>query len=169
MHYNVNMERNCLVFSDVHGDRDTMKRIREAERYFCSERIISIGDLCPDPYDILFHSIEGVRGNSDRFYEYGSLPFPPLTLSTEIYSRSVFITHGHAEVEIPEGTEVLITGHTHVPSIRKNGNLYMLNPGSASLPRSSSGPTFALFTPDGLSVFSLSDFRKIMSLNFSSS
>lgn len=163
------MERNCLIISDVHGDRKAMQRIREAERHFNSERIISAGDLCPDPYDALFYSIEGVRGNSDRFYEYGSLPFPPLMLSLSIYSRSVFITHGHMEIEIPEGTQVLITGHTHIPSIRKKGNLYTLNPGSASLPRSSSGPTFALFTPEELSVFSLIDFKKIMSLNFSSS
>lgn len=163
------MERNCLVISDVHGDKEAMERVREAERYFRSERIFSIGDLCPDPYDPVFYQLEGVRGNSDRFYEYGPLPFPPLTLTLEIYSKRIFLTHGHLDIEIPQGTDIVITGHTHVPSLRRRDSLYYLNPGSVSLPRSSSGPTAALITPSRLSVFSLLDFNEIMSLSFSSS
>ncbi len=163
------MERNCLVFSDVHGSLDAMRRIRKAENYFHSERIISAGDLCPDPYDPIFFSIEGARGNCDRFYEYGSLPFPPPVFTTEIYGRKVLVTHGHTPLDIPDLTDVLITGHTHVPLLRKNGSLYTLNPGSASLPRSSLGPTFALFTPSRLAIFSLEDFSEIRSLSFSSS
>ncbi len=163
------MERNCLVFSDVHGSTAAMKRIREAERYFRSERIISAGDLCPDPYDPVFFSTEGVRGNSDRYYEYGSLPFPPLVYTTEIYGKKVVVTHGHTPVGIPEDTDVLITGHTHIPLLGRKGNLYSLNPGSASLPRSSEGATFALFTPSALRLFSLEDFSEIRSLSFSPS
>ena len=163
------MERNCLVFSDVHGSADAMRRIREAGRHFNSERIISAGDLCPDPYDPLFFSIEGVRGNCDRYYEYGSLPFPPLLYTTVIYGRNVVVTHGHTPVDIPDDTDVLITGHTHIPFLGRKGNLYSLNPGSASLPRSSDGATFALFTPSALCLFSLDDFSEIRSLSFSSS
>ncbi len=163
------MERNCLVFSDVHGSSEAMKRIREAGRYFSSERMISAGDLCPDPYDPLFFSIEGARGNCDRFYEYGSLPFPPSVFTTGIYGRKVLVTHGHTPVDIPCDTDVLITGHTHIPMLKRKGNLYFLNPGSASLPRSSEGATFALFTPSALRLFSLDDFREIRSLSFSSS
>lgn len=163
------MERNCLVFSDVHGDREAMRRIRKAAEHFSSERLLSAGDLCPDPWDPIFYSIEGVRGNSDRFYEYGTLPFPPLVYTTEIYGRKVTITHGHTPVDIPPDSELLITGHTHIPFIGKKGELYLLNPGSASLPRSSEGATFALFTPSFLSLFALEDFREIRSLSLSSS
>lgn len=163
------MKRNCLVFSDIHGDRGAMRRIREAAAYFSSESLLSAGDLCPDPYDPLFFSIEGVRGNCDRYYEYGTLPFPPLVYTTEIYGKKVTVAHGHTPVDIPRNTDVLITGHTHIPVIKKKGELYILNPGSASLPRSSEGPTFALFTPSFLALFALDDFREIRSLSFSPS
>lgn len=163
------MERNCLVFSDVHGDREAMRRIKKAAEHFSSERILSAGDLCPDPYDPLFFSIEGVRGNCDRYYEYGTLPFPPLVYTTEIYGRKVTLTHGHTPVDIPGDTDVLITGHTHIPVMKRKGKLYLLNPGSASLPRSSEGAAFALFTPSFLALFALDDFREISILSFSSS
>lgn len=163
------MERNTLVFSDVHGDRTQMERLREAARYFSSERLISAGDLCPDPYDSVFRSIEGARGNCDRYYEYGSLPFPPLQYRTNIYGRSVLVTHGHLPFEIPEDVEILITGHTHVPVLEKRGRLYYLNPGSASLPRSSEGASFAIVSPSVLILFRLDDFSEIRSLSFSSS
>lgn len=163
------MKRNVIVFSDAHGDKKALLRVREGAEYFVSERIISLGDLTPDPYDSVFSSIEGVRGNSDRFYEYGSLPFPPLEMTTEIFSKKVYMTHGHLPFEIPEGTDVVLTGHTHVGKIEKRGDIYFANPGSISLPRSSSGPSFLLFEETSLSLISLLDFRRIMSLNFSSS
>ncbi len=163
------MEINSLIFSDVHGDRDAMKRIREACRYFSSERMFSLGDLCPDPYDPVFRSIEGVRGNSDRYHEYGLLPFPPLFLTLELYSKRVLMMHGHLEAEKDEDVDVILSGHTHVAELRKAGKLYLANPGSASLPRSSLPPSALLFSPSGLTLFSLLDFRKISSLSFSES
>ena len=163
------MERNTLVFSDVHGDRDAMIKLREAAKRFSSGRMISAGDLCPDPYDSVFFSIEGARGNCDRFYEYGSLPFPPLQYRTELYGKRILVVHGHLPFEIPDDIDVLITGHTHVPLLEKRGSLYLLNPGSASLPRSSEGATFALISPSGLTLLSLLDFSEIRSLSFSES
>ncbi len=163
------MERNILIFSDAHGDREAVKRVKEAERYFSSERLLSLGDLTPDPFDSVFSSIEGVRGNCDRFYEYGSLPFPPLDMTTTLFSKKVYMTHGHLPYEIPEGTDVVLTGHTHVPSIEKRGGIYFANPGSVSRPRSSTGPSFLLFKESGLDLVSLLDFSLIKSLSFSSS
>lgn len=163
------MERNVLIFSDAHGDRKAMERIREAAGYFSSMRLISLGDLTPDPYDSIFSSIEGVRGNSDRFYEYGPLPFPSLEKTTRIFSKNVYMTHGHLPYEIPDKTDVVLTGHTHVGKIEKRGSIYFANPGSISYPRSSSGPTFLLFEESQLTLISLLDFKRIMSLNFSSS
>lgn len=163
------MEKNTIIISDAHGDKIAMRRIREAERYFSSDGIISAGDLTPDPFDILFQSIDGVRGNSDRFYEYGNLFFPPLEKTLTIYGKKVYITHSHLPLEIPEDSEVVITGHTHIPRLEKNGGRYYLNPGSISQPRSSSGPSFALFFEDSISLLSLFDFSVIKSLSFSSS
>lgn len=163
------MERNVIIFSDAHGDTEALKRIREAEKLFSSERILSLGDFVPDPWNPLFSGIEGVRGNSDRYYEYGSLPYPPLSLTLEIFGKKLFLTHGHLPYEIPPETKIVATGHTHVPRLEEKNGLYFLNPGSVSLPRSSSGPSFALLTPSSLTILSLLDFSEIKSLTFSSS
>ena len=40
-----------LVFSDVHGDEMAMERIREAEKELKTDSLLSLGDLCPDPYN----------------------------------------------------------------------------------------------------------------------
>ena len=163
------MERNTLIISDVHGAKEAMRRIREIERQFSSESIISCGDLTPDPYDSIFFSIEGCRGNCDRFYEYGSLPFPPLIYRKEIYGKRVLVTHGHFPLEEISSVDIIFSGHTHIPSKKKKDNIIYFNPGSVALPRSSSGPTFGLFTPSFLAILSLIDLTVINKCNFSSS
>ncbi len=163
------MSKNVIIISDAHSDKDAMRRIREAERYFPAEGIISAGDLSPDPSDPLFYSIDGVRGNCDRFYEYGSLYFPPLEKTMTIWGKKVYITHSHLPFDIPDDTDVVITGHTHIPRLERKGGRVYLNPGSISQPRSSVGPTFALFSPTSISLLSLLDFSLIKSLSFSSS
>ncbi|MBQ0072283.1 MAG: metallophosphoesterase family protein [Spirochaetales bacterium] len=164
------MERPYLIISDVHGDSDAMHRLREAERHFEARGILSAGDLCPDPYDYSFSGIQGVRGNTDRFYEYGDIPFPPLVYRTRLFGRDTVITHGDRmwvdDFEMEEGG-IFISGHTHVPGIRKEKGIYLFNPGSASRPRSSSGPTAGLLGEDYLAFFSLVDFTLISSLAFS--
>ena len=47
------------------------------------------------------------------------------------------------------------------------GGIYLVNPGSPSRPRSSSGPTAALFEEDRLSLLSLLDLTILSSLAFS--
>lgn len=163
------MSKNVIIISDAHSDKDAMRRIREAERYFSSEGIISAGDLSPDPSDPLFFSIDGVRGNCDHFYEYGSLFFPPLEKRLTLWGKNVYITHSHLPFDVPEDADVVITGHTHIPHLEKREERVYLNPGSISQPRSSEGPTFALLSPDSISLLSLLDFSLIKSLSFSSS
>lgn len=164
------MDKPYLIISDVHGSTEAMERIREAERHFGASAILSAGDLCPNPYDPRFSGIQGVRGNCDRFYEYGELPFPPLTYQTKLFGRQVVFTHGDRmwwdDFALEEGA-VFISGHTHVPMLKKEKGLYLFNPGSAALPRSSAGPTAGLFFPDFLELFSLLDFTAISTLSLS--
>lgn len=163
------MEKNVLIISDVHGDKIALERIREIERKFSSELILSAGDLSPDPYDPLFYSIKGARGNCDRFFEYGPIPFPPVIYKEEIYGKKIVITHGHIALENPLDYDILITGHTHVPSLKERGGKYYLNPGSIALPRTQLGPTFGILTPSFLAILSLMDLSLIKRCNFSSS
>ena len=123
-------------------------------------------------YSSFYSQLIAVRGNCDRFYEYGNIPFPPISKELELYGRKVIITHGDRlsfhDFALSEG-ELFISGHTHVPYIEERNGIYFSNPGSPSRPRSSSGPTCVLFFPDCLSILSLLDFTILRTIAFSHS
>ena len=163
-------KERILVFSDVHGDETAMMRIKEAEKELETNMLLSLGDLCPDPYNPLWRGIVGVRGNMDRFYEYGDLPFPPRELILSQEGRRIIAIHGHEYPSItPERGDIVLYGHTHVSKLEEREGVYYFNPGSPSRPRSSSGPTFGLLGNESFSLFSLLDFKRISTLIFSSS
>lgn len=163
-------KERILVFSDVHGDETAMMRIKEAEKELETNMLLSLGDLCPDPYNPLWRGIVGVRGNMDRFYEYGDLPFPPRELILCQEGRRIIAIHGHEYPSItPERGDIVLYGHTHVPKQEEREGVYYCNPGSPSRPRSSSGPTFGVLDNESFSLFSLLDFKRISTLIFSSS
>lgn len=161
-------KERILVFSDVHGDEMAIAKIREAERVLCTNILLSLGDLCPDPYNPIWRGILGVRGNMDRFYEYGDLPFPPKELVLNLGERRIIALHGDDYPSSPiQKGDIVLSGHTHVPKMVEKNGVYYLNPGSPSRPRSSSGPTFGVLEEECFSLFSLLDFNRISTLTFS--
>lgn len=161
-------KERILVFSDVHGDEMAIAKIREAERVLCTNILLSLGDLCPDPYNPIWRGILGVRGNMDRFYEYGDLPFPPKELVLNLGERRIIALHGDDYPSSPiQKGDIVLSGHTHVPKMVEKNGVYYLNPGSPSRPRSSSGPTFGVLEEECFSIFSLLDFNRISTLTFS--
>ena len=159
-----------LITSDIHGSAEGLELIRSAASRLGADGIISAGDQCPSSPDPLWSILIAVRGNCDRFYEYEGIPFPPISREMRIYGRNVIITHGDRlyidDFSINAG-DVFISGHTHVPELRMEGGIYLVNPGSPSRPRSSSRPTAALFEEDRLSLLSLLDLTILSSLAFS--
>lgn len=163
-------EQRYLITSDIHGDEIGLGLIKKAIERLEPTLVISAGDQCPDIYEGLYSELLSVRGNCDRFYEYGTIPFPPLFRRMRLFDRDVIITHGdrywYDDFQMEEGS-IFISGHTHVPGIRIENGIYLFNPGSPSRPRSSSGPTAGLLTEASLSIFSLMDFEIISALSFS--
>jgi len=81
------------------------------------------------------------EGNMDRTYGIKL----PKSISIEIEGLKIGLNHGEVYprgdtqqlkyIAMEMGVEVLITGHTHWPFIKEVGNILMLNPGSATVPR----------------------------------
>jgi len=81
------------------------------------------------------------EGNMDR--AYGTKL--PKSISIEIEGLKVGLNHGEVYprgdtqqlkyIAMEMGVELLITGHTHWPFIKEVGDILMLNPGSATVPR----------------------------------
>lgn len=134
------------VFSDSHGRTDDMMSVIENVH---PNHIIHLGDYIKDAYEISYTfpdiNLSYVAGNNDYFYNE---PF----LKTEIIgNKRFFLVHGHqycsgCSVSVPSlsldarrqfNADVALFGHTHVPFYGNEHGVYVMNPGSISLPRSS--------------------------------
>lgn len=152
----------AIVFSDSHGDYDALERIMERH---CenAELFIHLGDgereleylryVYPEK-KILF-----VRGNCD----YASSA-PDYDL-VDFCGKRIFFTHGYlygvkggteqiVEEAHKHAADILLFGHTHLPLVERSDELYIMNPGSCSRPRSGA-PSYGVidFTDSGIFMY----------------
>lgn len=157
-----------LVVSDTHKKHENLLQVCEELR---PDRIYHLGDGegCEDEIEAICDCpLEIVRGNCDL---YSSLP-DEITLS--VGKETLFLTHGHyyqprrglealVTAARQKGAGVVLYGHTHCPQLLERNGITVLNPGSISFPRQSSGvPTFALIEVDetGNLQFSLHELEE---------
>ena len=132
-----------VVISDSHGHGSIIDRIIRREK--SAEVIIFLGDVTSDIEDFTYEYSEKkfyiVSGNCDRFsYDY------PYSMVAELGGVRIFITHGHT-LRVKDDTDVLaaaarqsncaiaLYGHTHIPNIKYEDGLYIVNPGSCARSR----------------------------------
>ncbi len=130
------------VISDSHGRGGIVDRIicRESR----ADAIIFLGDVTSDIEDFTYEYTDKkffiVSGNCDRFPSY------PYSSVASIGGVNIFITHGHT-LGVKGGTGALVAaarqadcqialyGHTHIPNIKYEDGIYIVNPGSCSRSR----------------------------------
>ena len=106
--------------------------------------------------------IVAVRGNCDSEVDGMVLSFPIMAdYSTILYrSRRFFLTHGHLfnEGSLPPlaGGDVFVYGHTHLPKAEKENGVWILNPGSITLPKGNAPGTYGLLEGDVFAIKELS-------------
>ena len=144
-----------LVFSDSHGDVESMWQVTELEQ---PDGILHLGDLVQDAQRLSEYYPEvplyNVCGNCDGWCDTADEHL--LTIG----GRKLLLTHGHRyrvkmgqELAVAAAREaqadVLLYGHTHIPLCDRQGELWIVNPGSIR------GPvrrTYALIELDGETV-----------------
>ena len=157
-----------LIASDLHGDLAATKALLRAYEREGAERLLLLGDILyhgprndlPDGYapkgviallNGMADRILAVRGNCDAEVDQMVLDFP---VSAEwerlpIPTGFVYFTHGHHYHEdkpIPmDAGDVLVHGHTHVAgrTVCRDGQP-CLNPGSISIPKNGTPPSYIL-------------------------
>lgn len=160
-----------VVVSDTHGtddhrlSRQLLNAVREADR------VIHAGDFTTEAVLDSFHEIaselHAVHGNAD-----GSVVCERLPTSRTLMANGVRIAVTHRQnggstgltmFGRQQGADLVISGHTHRPSVSTDGDVTLLNPGSYADPRGNR-PGYAELRPtdDGLSgVLSRPDGTKI--------
>jgi putative phosphoesterase len=128
------------ITGDTHGRIDG---IRHHLQRLKPDYLIHTGDYYTDGKSLargLGIGFTGVRGNCDTGRK------GKLIEVLELVGYSFCILHGHQHkvkhtlnhiyyYSLEIGAQVVVFGHTHVPCCEFQGGIYLLNPGSPSLPR----------------------------------
>ena len=155
-----------LIASDIHGSAYYCRRLMERVSAERADRIILLGDILyhgprndlPRDYspkeviemlNPLAKDILCVRGNCDTEVDQMVLAFPIMAEYALLAEENtlIFLTHGHhfhAEALPPlHAGDILLHGHTHVPQCTERNGIYILNPGSVSIPKNGSPNGYA--------------------------
>ncbi|UTV28382.1 phosphodiesterase [Photobacterium atrarenae] len=160
--------------SDLHGCADSTRMMLTAFAQSGAEHLILLGDLlnhgprnalpagyAPTETAALLNQyadrIIAVRGNCDSEVDQMLLDFPMMADYNQILladGRRLFLTHGHLyngekHPRLRDG-DVIVSGHTHLPVAEQQGDLYLLNPGSVTIPRGEHPASYGLLENRGL-------------------
>ena len=150
-----------LIASDIHGAAGYCRDLLAAWDREGADRLLLLGDLLyhgprndlpPDyaPKEVIAllnarkNQIFCVRGNCDTEVDQMVLEFPVLADYAVLTagSRLLYATHGHvyntAHLPPLQPGDILLHGHTHIPRRTLRDGIYVLNPGSVSIPKAGS-------------------------------
>ena len=171
-----------LIASDIHGSAYYMDRLLEEVARHQPERLILLGDFLyhgprndlPREYDPkrvlaalngIKEKIYAVRGNCDSEVDQMVLEFPMMAdyALMELFGVRFYVTHGHlhSPENLPpmQAGEVFLFGHIHLPVAKKEGDIFILNPGSISIPKGGNPSSYGILEEGVFSVLDLAGNR----------
>ncbi|QTA37196.1 phosphodiesterase [Thermosipho ferrireducens] len=178
-----------LVISDTHGSVTSWRKIENLAKEV--DEIFHLGDVLyhgprnplPEGYspgelaeELKKYNIKYIRGNCDADVDLKVLGLPEMPRQIiEFFGKYRFMML-HGEIVENDGVDlvefarfhkvdVMLHGHTHIPSIMEKRGVIIANPGSLSLPKSKSSQSYmvldvadflkiTIFTIEGNEVFS---------------
>lgn len=175
-----------LMFaSDLHGSLPATNNVLERFENMGADWLILLGDLLyhgprnplPEGYNPAEVALQlnrfadriiAVRGNCDSEVDQMLLHFPIEATWQQVLLNDcrLFLTHGHHyhPDKLPplRAGDVFVYGHTHIPQAEKRGNIYLFNPGSASLPKGGYPASFGMLTDGMLQVLTLQQAESVV-------
>jgi len=103
-----------------------------------------------------------VRGNCDAEVDQMMLEFPCLADFTQLFvdGHVFYVTHGHLfdvnHLPPLNKGDIFMHGHFHVPMLRKQDDIYVANPNSASLPKQGEA-SYIVYENHTLTMYRLED------------
>lgn len=156
-----------MFVSDIHGSNHYLEQALACYKTESPDKLVLLGDLLyhgprnplPKGYDpkqvaetlnTLRDSLLAVRGNCDSEVDQMVLDFPIRSDYASLFfeGHTLFATHGHLfnidSLPPLVMNHILIHGHTHIPVAKKHGDIFLLNPGSISLPKENTPHTYGI-------------------------
>lgn len=157
-----------MIAADVHGSAWFTKKLLERYQAERADKLLLLGDILyhgprndlPKEYapkevitmlNRIKEEILCVRGNCDTEVDQMVLEFPIMAEYCILYDRGrmIFAAHGHNfNMDNPpmlKAGDILLHGHTHIPSAEEFEGKYYLNPGSVSIPKENSPNSYMVF------------------------
>lgn len=160
-----------LIFSDLHGDEVAANSLlAHYQKYEC-DGMICLGDVLyhgprndlPEGYNPkkviqllnpYAAKILCIKGNCDAEVDQMVLNFSFYSsLDTQLNGHSCHLEHGHHLEPTAITAELIFSGHTHICSIEQRGKQVFLNPGSMSIPKNGTQPSFMIFDEKGIYLY----------------
>lgn len=144
-----------LIVSDTHGRDDNL--LLAIQKVSPIDLLVHLGDFNGGEESIKKAALcptEFVSGNNDFFNGY------PKEKIIDIGRYRVMLTHGHRqgvnssthtirEAASRNDVDIVMFGHTHVPMIDLKEDIWLVNPGSITLPRQNGRiPTYIIMDLD---------------------
>lgn len=168
-----------FFISDIHGSIYYLEKVLDRYKQEAANYIVILGDALyhgprnPLPKDYNPQAVASllngykdkiiaVRGNCDSEVDQMIIEYPMMSDYSIILcnNRRLFVTHGHIynEDNMPNLScnDVLIHGHTHFPVAKKCNGIYVLNPGSITLPNGNNPNSYAILQDD---LFQIKDLQ----------
>lgn len=146
------MNMKIVLASDTHGKNDRLEILEKS--YPDALLFLHAGDFGRDP-EIFDHWIK-VAGNNDIYYPND------LDSVREVIAQNhrILLMHSHqypvalrkkkmAALAREKDCDIVVFGHSHVPSICEEDGILMINPGSLSRNRDGSLPSYAVLDLSG--------------------
>jgi putative phosphoesterase len=174
------------VISDTHG---SISAWQQAYNNYLSQTdlIIHCGDLLyhgprnplpegynPDELCSIFNALEKpiifIRGNCDTEVDQMILDYPLESPYAHIFTEQwrILVHHGHHNL-LPAQTKklynLIISGHTHLPSLTKENGIIYLNPGSPTLPKDEEKtPTIAIIDEEAIVIWNIKTGEEVQKM-----
>lgn len=156
-----------MIASDIHGSAYYCKKMLDVFAEEKADRLLLLGDLlyhgprndlpreyAPKQVIAMLNDrkdkILAIRGNCDAQVDQMVLEFPILAeyAVLEMQGHLIYCTHGHVFHEqnllpLCKG-DVLLHGHTHIPCAKEVNGISICNPGSVSLPKGGTLPSYGI-------------------------
>ena len=149
-----------MIASDIHGSGYYCRKLLEAFKTEQADKLLLLGDILyhgprnalPAGYDpkvvaamLNDHKdrILCVRGNCEAEVDQMMLEFPVMAdyALLSLDGVTLYATHGHLPEPHMNPNDILVSGHTHVPTWQNN----RFNPGSVSIPKENSHHGYILY------------------------